>query len=210
MAALVCSIFDSCSLWPLSSWPGLFMNGSAAILLVAGQIEASLDRISLNLRLLFLNTLAANLAARKLGLTKGSAVFAKAKMIMKHCPKCGSSRIRHGYSSDSLAMRFIGLRELLCDACNLRFRGFVLPGTMPASHRGKQQDNGREIENQNGNGRTRELNPNSTRRCPMCASEKIHRSHRRNIFEHLASTVSIYPHRCDDCHSRFLARRRKL
>ena len=130
------------------------------------------------------------------------------RTAMKHCPKCGSSRIRRGYSPDSVLLRLFGFRELLCDACNLRFRGFVLPGMLPRSSRRKKE---RQTENEN---HREELTKTSTshhasKRCPLCEGNTTHRSHRRGIVEHLASTISIYPYRCDDCNNRFLARRQR-
>jgi hypothetical protein len=130
---------------------------------------------------------------------------------MKHCPKCGSSRIRRGYSSDPLALRLVGFRELLCDACNLRFRSFVLPGTLPRSSRRQKEARKREIENENHEEERRPVTEephHESRRCPLCEGNATHRSHRRGIIEHLASAISIYPYRCDACNNRFLARRR--
>src|SRR3989442_6296753 len=132
---------------------------------------------------------------------------------MKHCPKCGSSRIRRGYSPDPLVLRLAGFRELLCDACNLRFGGFVLPGTLPRSSRRKKEPGNRQRENENENHReeptTTATSHHESKRCPLCEGNTIHRSHRRGIIEHLASAISIYPYRCDDCNNRFLARRRQ-
>lgn len=52
-------------------------------------------------------------------------------MISQRCPKCKSSRIRRGYSHTPLFFRIFGLYNLLCDSCNLLFRGFAVPGTVP-------------------------------------------------------------------------------
>src|ERR1700720_56111 len=131
---------------------------------------------------------------------------------MKHCPKCGSSRIRRGYSPDPLALRLVGFRELLCDACNLRFRGFVLPGTLPRSSRRKKEPGKLQTENENHREERRATTEEplyESQQCPSCEGNATHRSHRRGIIERVASTISIYPYRCDGCNNRFLARRRR-
>ncbi len=58
-------------------------------------------------------------------------------MISQRCPKCGSARLRRGYTDTPLLLRMIGVYNLLCDNCNLLFKGFAVPGTVPArgSHR---------------------------------------------------------------------------
>jgi hypothetical protein len=40
--------------------------------------------------------------------------------------------VRRGYTDTPLLLRLIGLYRLLCDNCNLLFKGFALPGTVPA------------------------------------------------------------------------------
>ncbi|MFL6257591.1 MAG: hypothetical protein ACJ74T_21515 [Pyrinomonadaceae bacterium] len=40
--------------------------------------------------------------------------------------------MRRGYTDTPLLLRMIGVYNLLCDNCNLLFRGFALPGTVPA------------------------------------------------------------------------------
>ena len=40
--------------------------------------------------------------------------------------------MRRGYKDTPLLLRMIGVYSLLCDNCNLLFRGFALPGTVPA------------------------------------------------------------------------------
>src|SRR5438128_9273876 len=58
---------------------------------------------------------------------------------MQICPRCGSTRVRHGYGRERFGLRLIGVRELLCNQCNLSFTRFVLPGMMPkSSHRNKK------------------------------------------------------------------------
>lgn len=39
--------------------------------------------------------------------------------------------MRRGYTDSPLLLRMIGVYNLLCDNCNLLFRGFALPGTVP-------------------------------------------------------------------------------
>ena len=52
-------------------------------------------------------------------------------MIAQRCPQCGSQRVRRGYRDAPLLLRLIGVYNLLCDNCNLLFRGFAVPGTVP-------------------------------------------------------------------------------
>ena len=52
-------------------------------------------------------------------------------MIGLRCPKCKSSRIRRGYKPTPVLLRVFGIYNLLCDHCNLLFRGFAIPGTVP-------------------------------------------------------------------------------
>lgn len=129
---------------------------------------------------------------------------------MKHCPKCGSSRIRRGYAPDTLIVRMMGFRELLCDGCNLRFRGFVLPGTLPRSGRHKKKPEQERTANvKPASERTNTIRQRSdAKQCPTCNSESTHRSHRHGIIENVVSLLRIYPYRCDDCNKRFLARRK--
>jgi hypothetical protein len=47
-----------------------------------------------------------------------------------HCPKCGSTRVRRGYEELSLPLRLAGIHSLLCDSCNLSYRGFALRFTV--------------------------------------------------------------------------------
>lgn len=61
-------------------------------------------------------------------------------MIAQRCPKCRSRRVRRGYTDTPLLMRLVGIYSLLCDNCNLLFKGFAVPGTVPAhgTHRRRQ------------------------------------------------------------------------
>ena len=40
--------------------------------------------------------------------------------------------------------------------------------------------------------------------CPNCKADRAHRSHRRNLWEHLAALLAISPYRCHACEHRFL------
>ena len=51
-------------------------------------------------------------------------------MIKRHCPQCGSSRVRRGYHDPPLLLRMLGVYQFLCDGCNLLFRGLAVPGTV--------------------------------------------------------------------------------
>jgi hypothetical protein len=52
-------------------------------------------------------------------------------MIGQRCPKCKSSRLRRGYRPTAFVLRMFGIYNLLCDDCNLLFKGFAVPGTVP-------------------------------------------------------------------------------
>ena len=60
-------------------------------------------------------------------------------MISQRCPKCKSSHIRRGYKPTPLLLRMFGIYNLLCDHCNLLFKGFAVPGTVP-KHSKKRRD----------------------------------------------------------------------
>lgn len=66
-------------------------------------------------------------------------------MFRQRCPRCKSSRIQYGYNDAPLRLRLVGVNELLCNNCNLEFRGFALPGTLKreASSRAETGDNRR-------------------------------------------------------------------
>lgn len=66
-------------------------------------------------------------------------------MIAQRCPKCRSRRLRRGYTDTPLLLRLVGFYSLLCDNCNLLFKGFAVPGTVPAhgSRRGRAAEQGR-------------------------------------------------------------------
>lgn len=53
------------------------------------------------------------------------------EMMGLRCPKCRSSRVRRGYEKPALVLRLIGMHGLLCDNCNLSYKGFAIPGTVP-------------------------------------------------------------------------------
>jgi hypothetical protein len=43
--------------------------------------------------------------------------------------------VRRGYTDTPLLLRLIGVYNLLCDNCNLLFKGFAVPGTVPSRGR---------------------------------------------------------------------------
>lgn len=51
-------------------------------------------------------------------------------MATQKCPKCGSSRIRPGYRRTSILSKLVFRYNLLCNNCNLEFKGFAIPGTV--------------------------------------------------------------------------------
>ena len=59
--------------------------------------------------------------------------------------------MRRGYTDTPLLLRMIGVYNLLCDNCNLLFRGFALPGTVPA--RGTHRRRHHRRHNSDGRGR---------------------------------------------------------
>jgi len=156
---------------------------------------------------------------------------------MQICPRCGSTRVRHGYGRERFGLRLIGVRELLCNQCNLSFTRFVLPGMMPkSSHRSKKRRNHEAKDvtppaNAQSTAPASEqsnppISPQSTapvsaqssgkrhrqrnrrsKQCPRCDGKNVHRSSRRGIREHAISIFSLYPYRCHDCDKRFYVRR---
>lgn len=40
-----------------------------------------------------------------------------------HCPRCQSSRLQLGFKDTALPLRLVGVQELLCNNCNLEFKG---------------------------------------------------------------------------------------
>ena len=148
---------------------------------------------------------------------------------MQICPRCGSTRVRHGYGRERFGLRLIGVRELLCNHCNLSFTRFVLPGMMPkSSHRSKKRGHHEAkdataptseqataplstqatapVSAQSNGKRHRQRNRRS-KQCPRCDGKNVHRSSRRGIREHAISIFSLYPYRCHDCDKRFYVRR---
>ena len=67
-------------------------------------------------------------------------------MILSRCPKCRSSRVRRGYWDTPLLLRAIGIYSLLCDNCNLLFKGFAVPGTVPARGSSRRRRRAQERE----------------------------------------------------------------
>ena len=156
---------------------------------------------------------------------------------MRICPRCGSTRIRHGYGRERFGLRLIGVRELLCNHCNLSFTRFVLPGMMPkSSHRSKKrghheakdatapasEQSAAPVSEQStahvtaqstatvsaqSNGKHHRPRNRRSKQCPRCGGKNVHRSSRRGIREHAISVFSLYPYRCHDCDKRFYVRR---
>lgn len=60
-------------------------------------------------------------------------------MFVQKCPSCRSSRIRRGYRATGLLSRLVFRYNLLCDGCNLEFRGFAFPRPSPRSARNKNK-----------------------------------------------------------------------
>ena len=140
---------------------------------------------------------------------------------MQICPRCGSTRVRHGYGRERFGLRLIGVRELLCNHCNLSFTRFVLPGMMPkSSHHSKKRGNHEAQDttapasaqstapvSAQSNGKTHRPRNRRSKQCPRCDGKNVHRSSRRGIREHAISIFSLYPYRCHDCDKRFYVRR---
>ena len=63
-------------------------------------------------------------------------------MISQRCPKCGSSRVRHGYTPTPIWAKFLFRYNLLCDACNWEFKGFAVPGTVSTKPTRNPKKNG--------------------------------------------------------------------
>jgi hypothetical protein len=51
--------------------------------------------------------------------------------------------VRRGYTDTPLLLRLVGVYSLLCDNCNLLFKGFAVPGTVPA-HGSRRRRQGAE------------------------------------------------------------------
>jgi hypothetical protein len=58
-------------------------------------------------------------------------------MISQRCPVCRSKRIRRGYRRTPMLLRLLFRYNLLCDNCNLEFRGFAVPGTVNSKTRSR-------------------------------------------------------------------------
>src|SRR5262245_55929530 len=52
------------------------------------------------------------------------------QMILQKCPVCRSDRLRRGYQRTSVISKVMFRYNLLCDNCNLEFKGFAVPGTV--------------------------------------------------------------------------------
>ena len=156
---------------------------------------------------------------------------------MQICPRCGSTRVRRSYGRERFGLRLIGVRELLCNHCNLSFTRFVLPGMMPkSSHHSKKRRNheAKDVtppasaqstapasEQSNppispqstapvsaqSSGKRHRQRNRRSKQCPRCDGKNVHRSSRRGIRERAISIFSLYPYRCHDCDKRFYVRR---
>jgi len=60
-------------------------------------------------------------------------------MFVQSCPKCGSGRVRRGYRQASIFLRVIGINYLLCNNCNLHFKGFGLFGASAGSRQRRNE-----------------------------------------------------------------------
>lgn len=58
-------------------------------------------------------------------------------MYIQRCPSCNGSRIRRGYRPTNFFFKLIFRYNLLCDGCNLEFRGFAFP--RPAQRGSRQK-----------------------------------------------------------------------
>jgi hypothetical protein len=58
-------------------------------------------------------------------------------MATQRCPKCKSKNIRHGYRPTHILFKLAFRYNLLCNDCNLEFKGFAIPGTV--SRKGKKK-----------------------------------------------------------------------
>ena len=60
-------------------------------------------------------------------------------MATQQCPRCKSSRVRHGYRSTPFFRKLIFRFNLLCNDCNWEFVGFAIPGTIPSKTKRKKK-----------------------------------------------------------------------
>ena len=60
-------------------------------------------------------------------------------MATQHCPRCKSSRVRHGYRPTPLFRKLMCRFNLLCNDCNWEFVGFAIPGTVPSKTKRKKK-----------------------------------------------------------------------
>jgi hypothetical protein len=51
-------------------------------------------------------------------------------MFVQGCPRCRSKRVQLGFNDPPLILRMLGFNEILCNNCNLEFKGFALPGAV--------------------------------------------------------------------------------
>lgn len=60
-------------------------------------------------------------------------------MISQKCPKCNGSRIRRGYRPTPFWSKLFFRYNLLCDGCNLEYKGFAVPGTVKSRSGSKRR-----------------------------------------------------------------------
>lgn len=63
------------------------------------------------------------------------------ELFKPRCPKCDSSRVRRGYDPTPLLWCALGIRNLLCDNCNLVFKGFAPFGIQKRRRRHRHREN---------------------------------------------------------------------
>lgn len=89
-------------------------------------------------------------------------------MISQRCPKCGSSRVRHGYTPTPIWSKFLFRYNLLCDGCNWEFKGFAVPGTVSTkptrSRKRNTEKNAAQVKSQNAANKSVSGAPGETKR----------------------------------------------
>jgi len=147
---------------------------------------------------------------------------------MAHCPACGSHRIRNGYRLAPLALRALGIRELLCDYCNRQFRAFS-PRAPKQVVRAKTSSRSSLSIGEAATAATittatavdpvrpppvppQPVNHRPSKRpaCPQCNSQSTYRR-RRSIWERMALSISgKRAYVCETCGESFYAAPHRL
>ena len=139
---------------------------------------------------------------------------------MGSCPSCGSSRLRAGYHHVALPFRLLGIRQLLCDDCNLLYRAFSpLP---PRSRKRPSSPKADTFIPRNGGINTEPRTIRTAARvdpafearahrrvhspvCPRCGAEDARRRARR-LWERIVYSASEKrPYLCNGCGKSFFA-----